>query len=627
MSHTRTASRRTRVVGALAALACAAILAGCEEGPATNPTPDPPPDPPPKASPSLKAVYWIHGGGIQRADAAGRNATVLVPRLRPIIGMAVDGTADKLYWTSWPDAGYRIQRANLDGSGTEDVIVAESGPVLNSHLALDTANGKMYWTTSGYVVGSGTSRIQRANLDGSGAEELVRDPASAPMYAISLDAANGKMYWATSDDFPTSRIQRANLDGSGVEDFVTESQGVVFGIEVAEGQVFWTTMNFTEEGNVAGGAIRRARLSGTGVEDLVAFPAGSPVSAFGLDVVDGKVYWTTLEQRRGLVRGGQIRRANLDGTGAENLVTFPSSSSSAPAVLNVIDGRMYWTEFGATAISSAIRVADTDGSDIEDVIVNTGLLYAHGAAIALDRAAGSVYWTEIGIAGVRRANLDGTGVEDLIADATQGFNVDRAGIALDIDRGEMYWTESGDGANRIQRARFDGTRVEVVAGNARSPRGIALDLDSRKMYWTEGGGDVGVRRANLDGTGMEDLVSSDRDTRGEGIALDVGNGKIYWIEGYGTTGSSDRRGRIRRANLDGTAVENLIADQSSDLAGLALDVASGKMYWTETARGHDGRVAHARIRRASLDGSDVEVYAELDPAHASALGGIALDIR
>ena len=623
MSHTRTAAnRRTGFVRALVALACAAILAGCEEGPATSPTPDPPP----KANPSLKAVYWIHGGGIQRADAAGRNVTILVPRLRPIIGMAVDGIGDKLYWTSWLDAGYKIQRANLDGSGTEDIIIAESGPVLNSYLALDTANGKMYWTTSGYVIGSGTSRIRRANLDGSGAEELVRD-AGASISAIALDAANGKMYWATSDGFhTTSRIRRANLDGTGVE-VVTESHDYILSIEVADGRVFWTTASVTEKGSIAGGAIRRARLGGTGVEDLVIF-VDSPFFPIGLDVADGKVYWTTtqLSDHGGLYRGGQIRRANLDGTGAEDLAIFPPSSS-APAALDVIDGRMYWSEIGLAGVPSTVSVADTEGSDIDEVIVNTGLLFAHGAGIALDRAAGRVYWTEKGIAGVRRANLDGTGVEDLIADAALGFGVERAGIALDVDRGEMYWTQSGHEPERIQRARFDGTSVEVVADNVRSPRGIALDLDSRKMYWTEGG-DVGVRRANLDGTAVEDLVSSDRDTRGEGIALDVGNRKIYWIEkATGTTGSSERRARIRRANLDGTAVEDLVADQSSDLAGLALDVANGKMYWTETVHGHDGRVVQARIRRASLDGSDVEVYTELDPAHAQALGGIALDIR
>jgi len=72
--------------------------------------------------------------------------------------------------------------------------------------AMGNAQGKMYWTDTG------TDKIQRANLDGSGVEDLVTSGLSAP-YGIALDAAGGKMYWT---DGATNKIQRANLEGKSV---------------------------------------------------------------------------------------------------------------------------------------------------------------------------------------------------------------------------------------------------------------------------------------------------------------------------------------------------------------------------------------------------------------------------
>ena len=67
------------------------------------------------------------------------------------------------------------------------------------------------------------------------------------------------------------------------------------------------------------------------------------------------------------------------------------------------------------------------------------------------------------------------------------------------------------------------------------------------MYWSvETSGDI--RRANLDGSGQEILVRNlDRPA---GIALDLASGKMYWIDFGG--------GNIRRANLDGTGQQTLI---------------------------------------------------------------------
>ena len=114
--------------------------------------------------------------------------------------------AGKMYWA---DLGTdKIQRANLNGSGVEDLVTG--GLVSPYGLALDVGGGKMYWTDFE------TNKIQRANLDGSGMEDLVS--VGGFTYGLALDAGAGKMYWT---DWGTGKIQRANLDGSGVVDLVT----------------------------------------------------------------------------------------------------------------------------------------------------------------------------------------------------------------------------------------------------------------------------------------------------------------------------------------------------------------------------------------------------------------------
>ena len=89
----------------------------------------------------------------------------------------------------------------------------------------------------------------------------------------------------------------------------------------------------------------------------------------------------------------------------------------------------------------------------------------------------------------------------------------------------MYWTDSGTG--KIQRANLDGSGVEdLVTTGLTAPRGIALDPRAGKMYWTDYWTNT-IHRANLDGSQIEDLVTGDRAPVGGpgGIALDLGSGR------------------------------------------------------------------------------------------------------
>jgi len=160
-------------------------------------------------------------------------------------------------------------------------------------------------------------------------------------------------------------------------------------------------------------------------------------------------------------------------------------------------------------------------------------------------------------------------------------------IALDTSSGKMYWTDPGTA--KIQRAHLDGSGIEdLVTSGLSHPRSIALDVTGSKMYWTDAGTDK-IQRANFDGTGVEDLVTTGLSSP-HSIALDITGGKMYW-----TDAGTDK---IQRANLDGTGVEDLVTTGLSVPHGIALDVSAGKMYWTDPGT--------EKIQRANLDGSGVE---------------------
>ena len=289
-----------------------------------------------------------------------------------------------------------------------------------------------------------------------------------------------------------------------------------------------------------------ADYTGTGLT------AGVPVTEEGREL-HLSIYWTNYKWDIDAQRStnSRIRQANLDGSNVQDLVT-QGLGSPAGLALDVVGGKMYWTDWD----TEKIQRANLDGSNVED-LVTQGL--ENPWDIALDVAGGKMYWTDANTEKIQRANLDGSNVQDLI---TTGLSNPR-GLALDVVGGKMYWTDWD--TEKIQRANLDGSNVQdLITTGLSDPWDIALDVVGGKMYWTDWGTDK-IQRANLDGSDVEDLVTRGLDDP-YGIALDVTGGKMYWTD-VGT-------GKIQRANLDGSNVEDLVTTGLSHSVGIALDISS-----------------------------------------------------
>ncbi len=168
----------------------------------------------------------------------------------------------------------------------------------------------------------------------------------------------------------------------------------------------------------------------------------------------------------------------------------------------------------------------------------------------------------------------------------------------------IYWTDWA-GNNNVWQAGLDGSNpASVIMGQLSNPEGIDLDLSSGKMYIADNGGEPGIGsdprviRANLDGSGIEVLATGGRPSD---VTLDVAGGKMYWTDWAGSS-------NVWRANLDGSDAEVVISGEFSNPSGIDLDLVNGKMYITDEG-GVDGVGSIPSVARANLDGSGLEILA------------------
>ena len=127
---------------------------------------------------------------------------------------------------------------------------------------------KLYWADHG------TSTIRRANLDGSRAKDLVTAGLEEPV-EISLDPANGKMYWLGGRP---KAIHRANLDGSEAETLVTGENLRGLALDLLGGKMYWTTLTCPPGREPCSAGVQRADLSGENVETLFTSTEIDPVA-------------------------------------------------------------------------------------------------------------------------------------------------------------------------------------------------------------------------------------------------------------------------------------------------------------------------------------------------------------
>jgi hypothetical protein len=233
---------------------------------------------------------------------------------------------------------------------------------------------------------------------------------------------------------------------------------------------------------------------------------------------------------------------------------------------------IYWSSY---TNPGGVLAGDLGGSGAQNLFTRE----SSPDGVAIDAAAGKIYWADTTSGAIRVGNLDGTGAQDLYTGETQA-----SGVAIDPASGLIYWADAVSRTGTIRVGNLDGSGAArtLFAGES-YPVGVTIDPANGKIYW--GSYDTfTIRVGNLDGTGATTLFSGENYPTQ--LAVDPSAGKIYWTNEF--------NGNVRVGNLDGTGATSLYTGEG-EIGGVAIDSAAGKIYWTNWNLG--------TIRVGSLDGA------------------------
>jgi len=272
-------------------------------------------------------------------------ATLACSLIAILVGSASPAAAQSLSAFVVDEGANTVLRYD-DVSAAPEEVIASSAAGNPARIALDPVNGYFYWTD----VGSGSDgRVVRARRDGAAVEAVLTgldNPAG-----LAVDTENGKLYWTDSQ---ANTISRSDLDGSNAETLISASSDVdapvAIQVDRQNDMIYWA--NGGDEGS-SNGSLGRANLDGTGAE-LILTARANPIGV-ALDVNGGKVYWA----ERG---AGEVLRADLDGSNEETIVsgTFPLGLS-----LDLVQDKVYWTVYQNGTTPGEIRRADLAGTNPE----------------------------------------------------------------------------------------------------------------------------------------------------------------------------------------------------------------------------------------------------------------------
>jgi DNA-binding beta-propeller fold protein YncE len=202
-------------------------------------------------------------------------------------------------------------------------------------------------------------------------------------------------------------------------------------------------------------------------------------------------------------------------------------------------------------------------------------------SMAADPVSGKLYWTTSDLSQglIRVANLDGSGVTNLLT------GVERpAGIAVDHTRGHLYYGSAVSQIEKVFRSGLDGSNPQPWI-DIQDNEELFVDEGAAKLYKLDRDDDL-LTRMNLDGTAVES-IGDDVDGLAHSMAVDLASGKVYWTYSLG----------VYRSNLDGSDAQKIwTIPVNGDYVGLAVDSANNRLYLANMFAN--------TIYRANLDGSD-----------------------
>jgi hypothetical protein len=150
-------------------------------------------------------VYWTASNGIvvrTRFDKTG--GETLFDLTNATFGFDLNVVTGQVFILE--QVTNKLKRSNLDGSSAADIAT----------LSSETTSMDMY--PGGGVMFTGGDKVRRINVNGSGITDIYTPAVGNVIGYVNVEPSIGKIFWSEFDlGSGTSQVRRANLDGSSVE--------------------------------------------------------------------------------------------------------------------------------------------------------------------------------------------------------------------------------------------------------------------------------------------------------------------------------------------------------------------------------------------------------------------------
>ncbi|XP_029681819.1 low-density lipoprotein receptor-related protein 1-like isoform X3 [Takifugu rubripes] len=525
---------------------------------------------------------------IRRIDLNKGEFSVLVPGLRNTIALDFHLNQSALYWTDVVED--KIYRGKLSENGalTSFDVVIQYGLATPEGLAVDWIAGNIYW------VESNLDQIEVAKLDGTMRTTLLAGEVEHPR-AIALDPRDGILFW-TDWDASMPRIEAASMSGEGRKTIHKETgnggwpNGLT--VDYLERRILWI--------DARSDAIYSAKYDGSGLIEVL---RGHEYLShpFAVTMYGGEVYWTDWRTNT-LAKANKWTGSNVTVVQRTNTQPFdlqvyhPSRQPQAPNPCAAKDGKEpcshlclinYNKSFSCacphlmklgpdrrTCYESRqfllyARQIEIRGVDIDNPYYNYIISFTvpdidNVTVVDYDALEHRIYWSDVRTQTIRRAFINGTGVETVVSADLPNAH----GLAVDWVSRNLFWTSYDANKKQINVARLDGSFKNAVIQGLDKPHCLVLHPMLGKLYWTDG--DT-INMANTDGSNRSILFTNQKGP--VGLSIDFDTEELYWISSGNST--------INRCKLNGSGLEVLEGAKGKLTKATALAIMGNKLWWAD----------------------------------------------
>ncbi|XP_064646344.1 low-density lipoprotein receptor-related protein 1-like isoform X2 [Lineus longissimus] len=495
-------------------------------------------------------IYWTDSekNVVNRVnlDLSGME-TVTDSEIQHPEGFIIDWISGNMYFSTYNANGGKVSVSTLDGAYRVDLDLVTLKLKKPTSLAVHPQKGKLFIADTG----STKPTIYSGNMDGSEMDVLTVTTAAMMPQNLTVDTTNDLLFWV---DALTNHINYCNLDGTKLQSILLPNITVDMVITAMTVYKEWI---YFAAGTLHNGMIYKVKKDGTSL--MIVRNNTAHVNSLKVYDADIRTGDNTCNENK-----GGCAQLCLPKSATESVcrctLGYVLSASDMKSCIGLHSFLMYSTNFAIHGRSLKLpdHAALPPISQISEVV-----------AIDYYAADDYIFWVNNKASTISRIKRDLTQREIIVRGGLMGVE----GLAVDWAAGNLYWTDQGFGT--IEVSRLNGSdRYVVLSNDTDKPSSIVVHPAKGLMIWSNFGTRNRIEIANLDGSNRRDLVN-ETIYQPSSIYLDFApdGDYLYWCDRASNT--------IERVKLDGMVAKGRVTVLRNLTYCSAIAVYEDYVYWTE----------------------------------------------